>query len=170
MKCEEIEKLLSSFAEGQISGEEKKNIESHLSNCPLCRESYRSYIFLEQSLSTLKNDLPPSRIVADSVVKSLNLKERKVYITRFLNLPVAVSFFMIILSMITFFYHNWIFKAAVFCTEKITPLFNNYLENLPTWITGITEEYFWPVLAIFILLNLLMVLSGGMVVRHFVRE
>jgi hypothetical protein len=170
MKCEEIENLLPSFVEGQITKEEKRSIESHLSECAGCRESYKRYIFLEESLSALKETLPSSQAVADSVLKRLNLRKRRFQFARLLNISTVASFFMIVLSLFTFFNHNRIFRFTAFCVENITPLLTSYSENLFAWLTRISAGYFWPAFTIFILLNLLIILSGGMFALRYVRE
>ncbi len=170
MKCEEIEKLLPSFVEGQITKEERRAIESHLSECAGCRESHRRYIFLEESLSALKDTLPSSQAVADSVMKRLNLRKRRFQFARLLNISTVTSFFMIVLSLFTFFNQNRIFRVTTFCVENITPLLTRYSENLFDWLTRITTGYFWPAFTLFILLNLLVILSGGMFALRYVRE
>jgi predicted anti-sigma-YlaC factor YlaD len=170
MKCEEIEKLLPSFVEGQITEEEKMAVEFHLSECPLCRESYKRYILLEELLPALKENLPPSQIIADSVIERLNLKRRRSHITRLLNVPAAASFFMIILSLFTLIYHNLIFKVTISFGEKITSLFTYYSDNFSIWITEIYAGYFWPAFILFALLNLLIILSGGMIALRYIRE
>ena len=48
MKCEEIEKLLILYIDDEITQEEKKAVESHISSCSHCKAHMDQYLKIKR--------------------------------------------------------------------------------------------------------------------------
>ncbi|HMA75878.1 MAG TPA: zf-HC2 domain-containing protein [Candidatus Krumholzibacteriaceae bacterium] len=170
MKCENCENLLPLLIEKRIGAEEKRVVEKHLSECTRCRRSLKKYLLLERSLSALKDIPLSSEIVADSVLKKLSLDNRKDRRLSFLNIPAVASFFMLLLSLVTLLYYPRILNFSIRVADDILSSFNYFSANVSSWIAGMSDGYFWLLFFLFILLNLLITISGGIFAMRFVRE
>lgn len=51
MRCHRIQKRLSAYQDGEIGGEERDRISTHLGGCPACRSAYAE---LEQAWQRLE--------------------------------------------------------------------------------------------------------------------
>ena len=62
MNHEEIKKLISAFLDGELSGEQKKQLEGHLSHCEDCRKELEEMSQLEEVLNKMKLKKPSKEI------------------------------------------------------------------------------------------------------------
>jgi len=105
--CERIEEMLVEYVEGSLSEEERALVSEHIKRCESCKASYRVLVELENSLLSLKNELPAYRRTMDGVCKKLGMK-RAGFLSRFFHsslFPVAlatiVGFLIIYMSNIS---------------------------------------------------------------------
>ncbi len=77
--CEKYEVLLPVYIDGELDEADSRALEDHLEACPFCSEALARYTELEDSLVSLKNDLPDPSRLADAVVRRLKdvLKPKK---------------------------------------------------------------------------------------------
>lgn len=54
MNCEEIQKLMMGYLDGEISEEEKNLVEKHLVQCKKCRDEYDSFSQLKEVTDKMK--------------------------------------------------------------------------------------------------------------------
>jgi len=59
MKCREVRDRLSAFADGELEGDERKAIASHLEHCDSCSHEYGELLRLADLLSSLETVEPP---------------------------------------------------------------------------------------------------------------
>jgi len=78
MRCEEIEKLLPNYVNGDISTSQKRLIEEHLSRCTRCRKALAAYNEAKQYLASLEDSpVPPESTQATMTkVKTATTKSR----------------------------------------------------------------------------------------------
>ncbi len=50
MRCENIEKLIAAYADGELEGVQKDFVKAHIESCPHCAELYREYLALNDAL------------------------------------------------------------------------------------------------------------------------
>jgi len=53
VECKEIRELLSAYIDGEVTSEEKGQVERHLQSCPECRETYGQYVDIGTVLKSL---------------------------------------------------------------------------------------------------------------------
>lgn len=66
MGCNEIEELLSAYANNEATEEEKKTVEEHLGGCKDCREKLERLREVRQKLATLR-EVPAPAMTADAI-------------------------------------------------------------------------------------------------------
>ena len=91
MNCDSIEELLSRCVEGDLSREEERLVNEHLAGCESCRRELALYRELEESLLSLKEDIPSPAAVSGRVVKRLGLERKRPKLALVFNVPV-ISF------------------------------------------------------------------------------
>ena len=55
MKCNEIKQLLSAYADGEISEEDKKAVDQHIQTCTECKKALNDQLELHAKLTTMVN-------------------------------------------------------------------------------------------------------------------
>ena len=58
MRCENIEKLIAAYADGELEGVQKDFVKAHIENCPHCAELYREYLALNEALGACAERAP----------------------------------------------------------------------------------------------------------------
>ncbi len=68
MNCQESEQFIMKYMDGEISKKEAEILNIHLSNCPLCKESFQTYDFILKEFEEIPlEEAPPnfeSRVMA----------------------------------------------------------------------------------------------------------
>jgi predicted anti-sigma-YlaC factor YlaD len=54
MRCEDIQKLMMGYLDGEISDDEKKLVEKHLNECERCRKEFDSFTRLKEVTDKVK--------------------------------------------------------------------------------------------------------------------
>jgi len=62
MSCEEIKELMMGYIDGELSDEQRKQVEKHLEECEKCRDEYKSFVQIKEvtedmKLADLKEDI-----------------------------------------------------------------------------------------------------------------
>ena len=58
MRCENIEKLIAAYADGELEGVQKDFVKAHIESCPHCAELYREYLALNDALCACAERAP----------------------------------------------------------------------------------------------------------------
>src|SRR5437016_817820 len=61
MNCQDMQELLSGYADGQVDGREKRLVERHLEGCAVCRRGLR----LAEAIKSAMGALPQPALPAD---------------------------------------------------------------------------------------------------------
>lgn len=95
MRCQEMEEILSAYANHELKPDQQEQVERHLAGCARCREKLAEYHLVRQQMETLK-EVPSAPDIEEAVmskIKSFNPPEKpfKIWGKRALVLvPVAV--------------------------------------------------------------------------------
>jgi hypothetical protein len=73
MKCK-MEKQLYLFREGELTGEERSQLQAHLQECAACRQVWQELNTMDQALQPLRSSTTPFRANA-AVLKKINEKK-----------------------------------------------------------------------------------------------
>ncbi|GAV24860.1 hypothetical protein ciss_07930 [Carboxydothermus islandicus] len=82
MECNEVRELLSAYIDGEVTAEEKKQVERHLQSCAGCREAYGQYVDMGavlKMLPFLEPDTPLREKVQDKIKYKRNILNRFIW-------------------------------------------------------------------------------------------
>ncbi|NYE58407.1 DUF4349 domain-containing protein [Carboxydothermus ferrireducens] len=82
MECNEVRELLSAYIDGEVTAEEKKQVERHLQSCAGCREAYGQYVDMGavlKMLPFLEPDTPLKEKVQDKIKYKRNILNRLIW-------------------------------------------------------------------------------------------
>ncbi|MCK4236342.1 MAG: zf-HC2 domain-containing protein [Candidatus Krumholzibacteria bacterium] len=170
MNCNDVENLLPRFVEGDTSEKENILVEKHLATCERCRESHKLYAALEESLRELRTELPSPRAVSSMVIKRLHLGRRRAAFRAILNTPVITSLLLVASSIIMLVYRGAVMQFLLRMALSSTSAIVGFSNNLPVWIMRIAGGETWVLLTVYILLTLLISLTGGLTAIRFAHK
>lgn len=91
MNCEHFEELLFAYAEGDLSAEDKRRVDSHVQSCKDCRTSLVFYMELEKSLLARRHDRPSATPAARRVARAVRPRRSPVLIPALTSWPGLVA-------------------------------------------------------------------------------
>jgi anti-sigma factor RsiW len=119
MECNQVQKRLSAFQDGELKPQEQERVSEHLESCSACREQYAGVEKVWQALEDFKEILPEPGFYSQ-LVKKIN--ERQVsrfpvglqWLFQFFSSPWAASTLLIVGILIGTFLGNILAKSALF--------------------------------------------------------
>lgn len=69
MHCDQMEELIAAYADGELQGEQKQQLEAHLAECPHCAELYREYLAISKALAGCEKRAPED--LCDKVMQTI---------------------------------------------------------------------------------------------------
>jgi hypothetical protein len=107
MRCKDVEKVLSAYANDELSPSEKSLVDEHLENCARCRDLLSSYILSRNYLKKLRveTSIPDMKasIISNIKLNKHLLKRQSVWNRRAL---VVAPILMILIAIVTFLLWN----------------------------------------------------------------
>lgn len=70
MHCDQMEELIAAYADGELQGEQKQQLEAHLAECPHCADLYREYLALNEALACCEKRAPED--LCDKVMQTIH--------------------------------------------------------------------------------------------------
>lgn len=70
MHCDQMEELIAAYADGELQGEQKQQLESHLAECPHCADLYREYLAMNEALAGCEKRAPED--LCDKVMQTIH--------------------------------------------------------------------------------------------------
>ncbi len=102
MNCERFREKLLAFVRGELSDEERQEMEKHLHECPACRVEYEEELRIEKILKSVKRVSPPPELRFE-ILRSIAKKEaQKRRIRSILRLAPAIAAIVLILLTVYF--------------------------------------------------------------------
>lgn len=128
MKCNQVQKRLSAFQDGELKPQEQQRVSYHLESCPACRERYGEMEKVWQALGDFKEILPDPGFYGE-LVKKINessVNRSSVgfqWLFQFFSSPWAVSTLLVAGILIGTFLGNMLMKSDLFPFQQnqITP-------------------------------------------------
>ena len=102
--CKHIEQLLPSFAEGDVTRDEKMQVKTHVGGCASCAESLALYTQLETSLLARRAMRPAPNRTAREVVRRLGIRGTSGVLSVFRGLPAAISASLVVAGVALLFW------------------------------------------------------------------
>jgi len=120
MNCEEICELLTAYLDGEVTPEEKMNIEAHLPGCPQCRTELEALSAMQSSLrgafTAMADEAFPSPQAWEKVRSRLETKEsRRGFWSAFTlgRVAAATAVVVILVIAVVVWQYGGIFETAV---------------------------------------------------------
>ncbi|RKZ08048.1 hypothetical protein DRQ05_02155 [bacterium] len=126
MKCEEAEKKMVEFVEGELPAKESKLIAEHISKCKKCRESYTLHLEVERSLKSLRAELPSYGKTISDVYRALGIK-RKGIMQRLIQSPVFAALSIVVIGFVAIFFSDAdIARFSMGCADRIVLISDSF--------------------------------------------
>lgn len=142
MKCTEIKELLSAYADGELSPQQRDMVEKHLAECSECRNKLVEYERIQGHLTSLQRLPSILNFTQDTMSKIRKLCDKKNSYTVKRRLLVAVPF-VIILAVLASLYPTMltlkpgeVIAKAYAATEAVESFKTNFSYAVKT--TGMT--------------------------------
>ena len=170
MNCDRIEELLPGYADGDISDDDRRHVDTHVGGCESCRESLAFFARLEQNLIERRTLRPSPAYAADRVVWRLGLKKRHGWVGVFYSVPGAIAAGVMAFAVL------WLALSRV--TQGVSGGFGDKLATgfemvIERWLRGVdaiaaASELTLPIVTFG--LTALILLAGSWMVLRYVRE
>jgi len=69
MRCDEIREQLVAYLDGELTAEDREIVDSHLANCPVCRDELIGHESTDDLLGSIGGEITPERDLAASVLQ-----------------------------------------------------------------------------------------------------
>jgi hypothetical protein len=99
MRCSDINELISAYANGELTSDQKKLVEEHLTGCPDCRAILEDYVKVRQQLTSLQDILPPGNM-KEAITSKINGTSVPVKPRRWLRPALVAAVIIITLAII----------------------------------------------------------------------
>jgi anti-sigma factor RsiW len=91
MNCDRIEELLPGYADGDITADEKRLVDTHVEHCETCRESLAFFMQMESQLVERRELRPSATVAAHRVTHRLGLRKRLGWFDALASVPGAIA-------------------------------------------------------------------------------
>lgn len=135
MHCKEVQENLSLYIDGELPGEQAKEIEAHLMECPQCKIILEQYRIIDRQAMDLTVE-PPVNLMKN-VMKGIAPKKRSFYWRKITGVAVASVLILFALVM-------WNNNVRSVSADEIVLKMANTLDNLDSYHieVNIEETYF----------------------------
>jgi anti-sigma factor RsiW len=167
MNCNRIEELLPGYADGDITADDKRQVDVHVETCDACRESLAFFLQMENQLVERSALRPSAAVAARRVVQRLGLRNRLGWFDALTSVPGAIAGGLVALGVV------WLAGG-----HALTGLFGGrgvaYGDAVVDhWVHGVDflaagSELTLPIVTAG--LTALILLTGSWMVLRFVRE
>jgi anti-sigma factor RsiW len=171
MSCKHFEELLTAYAEGEVTADEKRRVDDHVESCEACREALAFYVSLETSLLD-RRSLPPSAArTAHRVVRAVGLRTRPAWVPALTSLPGVAALAMILFGVVGLFFGNPLSRLSggsddLHIGSRFNGVMEQWMRAADTVAAG--NEYTLPIVMAGV--TALFLLAGSLMVLRYVRD
>ena len=171
MRCEEMEKLLSRYASGDLTEDEEFIVQVHLSACGECRESLELYEMLESGLVSRAKERPSARAASRSIMKRIRKEEPEAFTTPIWS-ATAIMGAVVAISIILTVALGLLGAGSTAQPRGAPGLagIERFFTGMPDWIAGLFGGEVWLMFLVYGLMAVGFVCAGGLVTLRYVRE
>ena len=130
MNCDRIEELLVPFLEGDLSTDELQAVEEHLASCAECRASLTTFMSLEESLGTLRENVPSWKTAEARFSRRAGLERRRSIPAFVFSAPFVAGLSFVVLGLVLFLRGNVIFPAIQSLGPRFAASFDSSVQSL----------------------------------------
>ena len=148
MTDDHIEELLPRYIEGDLTAEQKRAVDEHLSSCDDCRDALGLYTSLEKTLIALKRERPSSKRIYAGIERRLPLDPVFSPLSLLRNPTILGSAAVSLIAILTILFREQLSLALTrfggFSFDSLTGSF----EVIPEWIVRSTGGDAWMLVLI----------------------
>jgi anti-sigma factor RsiW len=169
MNCERAEELLSRYAEGELTANERRTVDEHLAGCERCRMSLELFSSLEASLVARKAERPVARAAARNVVKRLRGEEGRTFITSPWGAPVIIGSVIALSVVCTIAFGLLVGPAPPSEPGAALTGIGGFFAGIPQFIVDTLGGETWLIVAVYVALAISFATAGGLAVLRYAR-
>lgn len=132
--------------DNDLSESEARELEEHLGICNRCASSLNEFLALEESLTTLKDDLPDPIIISAAVMNRLSPGRKGFRFLPLFRFPVFMPVVLIFSAVVTFILHKQISRFLHVEASSYSAFIDRFagsaVRYLNTGFSGIPAKYF----------------------------
>jgi anti-sigma factor RsiW len=170
MTDDHIEELLPRYIEGDLTSEERRAVDEHLSSCEDCSDALGLYISLEQALVSFKKERPSPRITYSRIARRLPLDPVFSPVSLLRSPTILGSAAVALIAILTILFREELGIALTRFSGLSFGSLSGSFETLPDWIVGISGGNVWMLVLIVALETLLFSLATGFTVLRMIRD
>jgi hypothetical protein len=141
MKCEDLEELISAYADGELAGVQRDFVEEHMTGCADCQSRLADYRKTGERLLSLRVT-PSIPDIKQAIMSKINVVRTPVKLRRWLRpVLIAIPFIIALIIFLTLFFtgsfsdYKSVLAKAYAATEKI--------ESYRKIVDWYTHQYFY---------------------------
>lgn len=155
MDCKKAERLIPVYIDGGLGEEELIGLENHIGRCVRCSAIYDEFLLLEESLVSLREDVPDTAILYEGISRRLGLIESRRKAFQILSPPVFASMLLTVATAFLFLFrveimrffaglpsgYPVVFGSAVGSTgARISDLLSSLADGYSSALTSLLES------------------------------
>ena len=170
MTDDHIEELLPRYIEGDLTSEERRAVDEHLSSCDDCREALGLYSSLERALVAFKRERPSSKQTYARIERRLPLDHVFSPVSLLRNPALLGSAAVTMIAILTIFFREQMGIAFTRFGNLSFGSLTGSFEAIPEWIVSVTGGDVWMLVLIVAVETLLFSLITGFTVLKMIRD
>jgi anti-sigma factor RsiW len=143
MKDGHIEEMLPLYIEGELSDDEKRAVDEHLSSCADCREAMDLYTSLEKALVSFKKERPSPRRTFDAISGRLPLEPAFSPLSLIRSPVVLGTAAVTLIAIVTIIFHQQMGSALSGLGGLSFDSIARSFEGIPQWLVEISGGNAW---------------------------
>ena len=130
MNCTWIEELLVPYLEGDLQGNERRAVDTHVASCAECRRSLEAFAALEESLGDLRETVPSWKTAEARFVRGAGLGRRRSFAAAVLHAPLFAGLSFVALGVVLFLQGNVLFPVIRSLGPRFEASFDSFVQSL----------------------------------------
>ena len=169
-KNDHIEELLPRYIEGDLTAEEKRIADEHLSSCEECRDVLDLYASLERALVSFKKERPSPKKTYAAISRRLPIDPIFSPLSLLRSPAVLGTAAVTLISILTILLREQLGTALSNFSGLSFESLTSSLEIVPEWIISITGGNAWMLVLIVAIETLLFSFAMGLAALRIVRN
>lgn len=170
MEKEHVEDLLPRYIEGDLTADENRAVDEHLSSCRACREALGTYGALEQALIALRRERPTPKKAYTRIERRLPLTPAFSPASILRSPAVVGTAAVVLMAILAILFREQLGIALSDFGNLSSGSLTSSLEVLPQWIATFVRGDAWLLALVVAAEMLLFSLATGIVVLRMIRH
>jgi predicted anti-sigma-YlaC factor YlaD len=170
MADDHIEEMLPRYVEGDLSSDERRSVEEHLSSCHDCRDALELCASLEEALVSFKMKRPSSKTTYTAIERRLPLDPVFSPLSLLRSPAVLGTAAVTLMAILTILFREQMSIALTRFSGLSFDSFASSFDSIPEWIVTVTGGNAWLLALIVVLETLFFTLATSLTVLRIIRH